>query len=188
MKKPMRKSKAETGRNTSPEIRTWQRDPSLETARVAQGDPVSDQLVFQRVMDAVQRASEPSPEKPAQLASKTGIPDGLRTGKENAFQTDFSDVRVHANSSKAPSVGALAYTLGNDIHFAPGQFNPGTGRGRELLGHELTHVVQQRQGRVKPTGEVGGMPLNDDKGLEKEADSMGKRAAAVSKKAPEGTE
>jgi hypothetical protein len=96
---------------------------------------------------------------------------------ETAMNADFSNVKVHPNSSKAPEVGALAYTQGNEVHFAPGQFRPETSAGQELLGHELVHVVQQREGRVQPTTEVAGMPVNDNPALEKEADDIGRRAA-----------
>jgi hypothetical protein len=75
-------------------------------------------------------------------------------------------------------MGALAYTQGNDVHFAPGQYNPESSKGQELIGHELTHVVQQRQGRVKPTKEQGkGLSVNDNPSLENEADTKGKKAA-----------
>ena len=71
------------------------------------------------------------------------------------LNADFSDVRIHANSAKAPAVGAVAYTQGSDIHFAPGSYSPNSNSGRSLLGHELTHVVQQAQGRVQPTIAIG---------------------------------
>ncbi|MFN6947166.1 MAG: DUF4157 domain-containing protein, partial [Cytophagaceae bacterium] len=71
-----------------------------------------------------------------------------------------------------------AYAQGNDIHFAPGQYNPETQSGQELLGHELTHVVQQRQGRVQGTTQTKGLAVNDDTALEHEADVMGKKAAS----------
>jgi hypothetical protein len=110
--------------------------------------------------------------------TQTGIPEDVRTKMESSFNTDFSDVKVHANSSKAPQIGALAYTQGQDIHFAPGQYNPGSSAGQQLLGHELAHVVQQRQGRVKPDAEQKkGMNINSDTSLEKEADEMGAKAA-----------
>ena len=105
-----------------------------------------------------------------QTKNQTGIPDYVIQGMESSFGTDFSSVRVHPDSSKAPEVGALAYTQGTDIHFAPGQ---------QLLGHELTHVIQQAEGRVQPTTEVGGMAVNDDLSLEHEADVMGAKAASV---------
>lgn len=123
---------------------------------------------------------------PVQLKSAadnlTGMPDDVKGGMEQAMGADFSDVRIHANSSKAPEVNALAYTQGNDIHFAPGQFKPDTNSGQELLGHELAHVEQQKQGRVQATTEVNGMPVNDDHGLEAEADRMGASAASQLKK------
>ncbi|MCB9234120.1 MAG: DUF4157 domain-containing protein [Bacteroidia bacterium] len=97
---------------------------------------------------------------------------------ESAFNSDFSNVNVHENSQKASDIGALAYTQGNDVHFAPGQFKPDTQGGQELIGHELTHVVQQRENRVTPTTQTkSDMPVNDDKGLEGEADHMGAKAA-----------
>lgn len=115
--------------------------------------------------------------QPVQRQSKgdTGVPDTVMGKMENAFQADFSDVKVHPNSANAPGVGAVAYTQGSDIHFAPGQFKPDTSQGRQLLGHELTHVVQQREGKVQPTTEVNGMPVNDSPSLEKEADDMGSK-------------
>lgn len=112
-----------------------------------------------------------------QADNHTGIPDAVKQRMEDSFGTDFSSVRVHPESSKAPEVGALAYTQGTDIHFAPGQFKPDTAAGRELLGHELTHVVQQFDGRVQPTTEISGMPVNDNEALEREADAMGAKAA-----------
>ena len=111
-----------------------------------------------------------------QTENRTGIPDAVKQRMENSFGTDFSSVRVHPDSSKAPEVGALAYTQGTDIHFAPGQFKPDTTAGQELLGHELTHVVQQAEGRVQPTTEIGGMPVNDNEALEHEADVRGAAA------------
>ncbi|HEX7841154.1 MAG TPA: DUF4157 domain-containing protein, partial [Kofleriaceae bacterium] len=66
---------------------------------------------------------------------------------EIAFAADFSNVRVH-EGAQATAIGALAYAQGTDLHFAPGQYQPHSPRGQELLGHELAHVVQQTQGRV----------------------------------------
>ncbi|WP_299486234.1 DUF4157 domain-containing protein [Acaryochloris sp. IP29b_bin.137] len=104
------------------------------------------------------------------------IPTPVRAKMERAFNTSFANVKVH-EGRQAKSVGAIAYTQGHNIHFAPGHFNPNTSSGQALLGHELAHVVQQRQGRVKPTGSVNGLPLNDNPALEREADELGKKAA-----------
>lgn len=92
---------------------------------------------------------------------------------------DFSNVNIHANSSKASDAGALAYAQGNDVHFAPGQFKPDTQSGQELIGHELAHVAQQREGRVQANNSVNGMPVNDETTLESEADSLGAKAAQM---------
>jgi hypothetical protein len=108
----------------------------------------------------------------------TNMPEDVKSKMENSFGTDFSDVSIHKNSEQATNIGALAYTQGSDVHFAPGQYEPGSHKGQELLGHELTHVVQQREGRVKPdTEQQKGLNINSDNSLEKEADEMGARAA-----------
>lgn len=108
-----------------------------------------------------------------------GMPEPVRAQMESIFQTDFSDVAITPNSSKALELGALAYTRGNEIHFAPGRYNPNTGAGQRLLGHELAHVVQQREGRVRATGAVSGRPLNDSPQLEYEADTLGRQAVGI---------
>ncbi len=97
--------------------------------------------------------------------NRTGMPDRLKTGLEGMSGMDLSGVRVHYNSAKPAEVGALAYTQGQDIHVGPGQ--------ERHLPHEGWHAVQQMEGRVKPTVQVGGNPVNDDAGLEREADVMG---------------
>jgi outer membrane protein OmpA-like peptidoglycan-associated protein len=86
-------------------------------------------------------------------------------------------VNLHTESEQASQMGALAYAQGNDVHFAPGQYNPSSQSGQELIGHELAHVVQQRNGRVGVQAKERGIPLNQDSGLESEADAMGKLAA-----------
>jgi hypothetical protein len=84
-------------------------------------------------------------------------------------------VRVHVGPG-APAMGALAFTLGEEIHFAPGLYNPSSREGLALLGHELTHVVQQRDQRVtNPYG--SGVAIVQDPALEAEADRMGQRVA-----------
>jgi uncharacterized protein DUF4157 len=102
----------------------------------------------------------------------------VRGRMEDAFQADFSGVTIHPDSPRAAGLGALAYTEGASVHMAPGQYDPGSRSGSELLGHELAHVVQQREGRVSATGQAKGLALNDDPALEQEADDRGQRAAA----------
>jgi Domain of unknown function (DUF4157) len=96
------------------------------------------------------------------------LPHWLRWGIEILSGLSMRDVKVFFNSSKPKQFEAHAYTLGADIHIAPGQ--------ERLLSHEAWHVVQQKQGRVEPTMKMKGFSLNDDSSLEKEADVMGARA------------
>jgi hypothetical protein len=128
---------------------------------------------------AIQRKSGPGVEAfKVPLRQKSGglpLPSDVRAKMETAFGTDFSDVRVHIGH-EASSLGAIAYTWGTNIHFAPGQYNPHTIQGQKLLGHELWHVVQQKSGRVKnPFG--GSVAVVQDHALEAEADRMGIKAA-----------
>ena len=102
------------------------------------------------------------------------LPAALRARMEAALGADFRDVTVHVGP-QAPALGALAFTMGTKIFFAPGQYDPSSAKGRELLGHELAHVVQQRQGRVR--GEGAGVTVVDDAALEHEAERVGRRAA-----------
>lgn len=100
---------------------------------------------------------------------------GTRQTLETYFQADFSGVRIHEGPA-APALGALAFTLGEAIYFAPGQYRPGTREGLELLGHELTHVVQQRAGRAtNPYAQ--GIAIVQDPALEAEADANGRSVA-----------
>lgn len=106
--------------------------------------------------------------QPVQRKNETGMPDNLKAGIEDLSGFSMDDVRVHYNSDKPATVQALAYTQGTDIHVAPGQ--------EQHLPHEAWHVAQQMAGRVEPTTEVGGLPVNDNVDLEHEADVMGAKA------------
>jgi Domain of unknown function (DUF4157) len=105
------------------------------------------------------------------------LPDALRGKMEQAFQSDFSAVRVF-EGLEATEIGALAFTQGTNIFFAPGRYQPETQGGQELLGHELAHVVQQSEGRVQATMQTKGVAINDNSSLEHEADVQGARAAS----------
>ena len=101
--------------------------------------------------------------------NNTGLPDTLKTGMEHLSGMSLGDVKVHRNSDKPAQLQAHAYAQGTDIHLGPGQ--------EKHLPHEAWHVIQQKQGRVKPTMQMKGkININDDAGLEKEADFMGNKA------------
>ncbi|WP_267221313.1 DUF4157 domain-containing protein [Dyella silvae] len=103
----------------------------------------------------------------------TGLPDALKSGIETLSGYSMDGVKVHYNSNKPHQLQAHAYAQGTDIHLATGQ--------ERHLPHEAWHVVQQSMGRVKPTMSAGGVHINDDPSLEREADAMGERALQYKK-------
>ncbi|GAB59474.1 eCIS core domain-containing protein [Rheinheimera nanhaiensis] len=107
-------------------------------------------------------------QRQAGASNNTGMPDQLKSGIESLSGYAMDDVKVHYNSAKPAQMQAHAYAQGTDIHLAPGQ--------EQHLPHEAWHVVQQKQGRVKATTQLKGEAINDDPGLEHEADVMGARA------------
>ena len=107
---------------------------------------------------------------PAIGKRNNGLPLQLKSGIENLSGYSMDDVKVHYNSAKPAQLNALAYAQGTDIHLGPGQ--------QKHLPHEAWHVAQQKQGRVKPARQFFGKSVNDDIGLEREADVMGEKAAS----------
>jgi hypothetical protein len=99
----------------------------------------------------------------------------VRTDMESNLGADFGDVRVHdggAAADSARAVNARAYTVGNDVVFGSGAFQPESPEGRHTLAHELTHVVQQRSGPVDGTSTGDGVALSDpDDRFEREAEA-----------------
>ncbi|TXI41721.1 MAG: DUF4157 domain-containing protein [Nitrosomonas sp.] len=145
---------------------------------------VEENESLQKKSEPIQRVEEEELQKkaatdsPAQLKEQssgkpnnTGLPDNLKSGIESLSGMSMDSVRVHYNSAQPAQLNALAYAQGTDIHVAPGQ--------EQHLPHEAWHVVQQAQGRVQPTMQMKeGIPINDDRGLEHEADVMGAKAMA----------
>ena len=139
--------------NNSPQVKQ-----AAELQAMADNYSIQQQLIQKKA----------SPE-PSRRENNTGLPDNLKTGMENLSGLSLDDVKVHRNSDKPSQLQAHAYAQGTDIHLGPGQ--------EKHLPHEAWHVVQQKQGRVKPTMQMKGkININDDAGLEKEADVMGAKA------------
>jgi hypothetical protein len=109
----------------------------------------------------------------------SAVPVEVKAKAEAVLGADLSHVTIRANSIKASAIGAAAFTQGSDIHFAPGRFRTDSRAGQALLGHELTHVVQQREGRVAPTRQASGFLLNESQDLETEANRAGRRIAGA---------
>ena len=148
----------------------------FETAQRAE-----EEEPLQGKFETAQRAEEEEPLQgkfgTAQREEKakpnnTGLPNQLKAGIESMSGMSMDHVKVHYNSDKPAQLNAHAYAQGSDIHVAPGQ--------EQHLPHEAWHVVQQAQGRVKPTMQMKmGVPVNDDVGLESEADVMGAKAMSI---------
>src|SRR5580692_5987186 len=97
------------------------------------------------------------------------LDSGARAFMEPRFNYDFGRVRVHAGplaAESAKAVGAQAYTVGQDVVFDEGRYEPSTTEGRRLLAHELSHVVQQTGASSRGDLKIGA--ANDSS--EREAD------------------
>lgn len=112
-------------------------------------------------------------EKSSAASASTGIPEAMKMQLEHMSGFSFDDVHVQYNSDKPRQLQALAYTQGNQVYIGPGQ--------EKHLGHELGHVIQQKQGRVQPTMQLQGANVNDNENLEKEADMLGNQAIQYKK-------
>jgi hypothetical protein len=159
--------------DASPQVAQLRRLQALADNRfapVAQlaGGPEEEELVQGKFASA-----ELQPQlQQAPRANNTGLPDQLKSGIESLSGLSMDDVRVHYNSSQPAQLNALAYAQGSDIHLASGQ--------EKHLPHEAWHVVQQAQGRVRPTLQMkDGVQVNDDVGLEHEADLMGAKLIQI---------
>lgn len=120
-------------------------DPCEEDEKLRRGEPAGNH-------DA------PAPAPPvvhqALNSSSQPIDPATRRFMESSLGQDFKQVRVHTNAlaaEAASAIGARAYTVNRDIVFGSGQYAPQSKSGRQLLSHELTHVIQQRGvvGRVQ---------------------------------------
>lgn len=170
------------GRFEAPALQRMQEEDEPIQGRfaTAQRKGPEDEELLQGRFSAAQRAAPEEDElqrKPdPAAANRTGLPDALKAGVERLSGLSLDGVKVHYNSSRPAQLNALAYAQGTEIHVAPGQ--------EQHLPHEAWHLVQQAQGRVRPTVAMDGVAVNDDSALEHEADVMGMKAAAASAAAP----
>ena len=127
---------------------------------------------------ALRGVARPTMAAVAAASRSTGqrLPADLGRTFEQALGVDLSAIRVHADPQSADAgraIGARAYTIGQDIHFNDGQYNPASSDGQLLLAHEVAHTVQQGQG--SPTAHCKLEVSEPEDALEVEAD----RAAAA---------
>ena len=164
-----RYSEFQTAANNSPQVHNTAQLKTIMNAN----PPVP---TVQRREEEKKAQSQNTEEAPRE--NNTGLPDNLKSGIENLSGMSLDDVKVHYNSDKPAQLNAHAYAQGSEIHVGSGQ--------EKHLPHEAWHVVQQKQGRVKPTMQMKGkVNVNDDAGLENEADVMGAKAVQIGNNLPE---
>lgn len=152
------------------QLRSYQAmaNQSPQVQKLTQLQQISDGFTSSQPSPIQQKTNTQTPKE----NNNTGLPNALKTGMEQLSGISLNDVNVHRNSDKPAQLQAHAYAQGTNIHLGPGQ--------EKHLPHEAWHVVQQKQGRVKPTVQLkGSVPVNDDVGLETEADMMGAKAASL---------
>jgi hypothetical protein len=114
------------------------------------------------------------------------LQEPVRRDMEDALGHDLSDVRIHTDSDAHDlneAVSARAFTTGSDVFFKQGTYDPSSTSGRQLLGHELTHVVQQRAGM---SGLQAGEVSDPADPAEQHAEAVGHQLAEASAPATPG--
>ncbi len=116
---------------------------------------IFDEITVQR-LPAGDASTDVAPDAEAEIDAMRGsgapLDQETRAFMEPRFGHTFNQVRIHTDAraaSLAHALDALAFTVGNDIAFAPGQYQPGSDEGRTLLAHELTHTLQQTGGAAR---------------------------------------
>ena len=154
------------------QLKAANKNPETEST-----ESIAETQAFQLVANGEGTPSENTTSGAAETPpNNTGLPTQLKSGVENLSGFSLDDVKVHYNSDKPAQLKAHAYAQGTDIHLGAGQ--------EKHLPHEAWHVVQQKQGRVKPTTQLKAFNINDDAGLEKEADVMGAKSNKIQSNQP----
>lgn len=158
----------EKAKSEDKEEKKEKEDPKEKEVTLEEEDEEEEQTAQMKAMGSGNSGRAPI----QQQANEGGLPANIQHGVEKLSGQNMSDVQVHRNSDKPAQLNAHAYAQGNQIHLGPGQ--------EKHLPHEAWHVAQQKQGRVKPTKQLkSDVQINDDEGLEKEADLMGQKALDI---------
>jgi hypothetical protein len=158
-------------------------DPGIETGGVLGlqqkiGNRAVQRLLAQRDDGGLQLDDETAGRINEDRGGGQGLDAGLQEQMGAALGHDLSGVQVHTDTradTLSRELNAEAFTTGQDVFFRQGAYDPGSGSGRELIAHELTHVVQQGTGAVSS---AQGMTVNPPDDLyEQEADSVAQQVA-----------
>lgn len=116
------------------------------------GDVVQRQPLVQRVSSRNSGKQTASPKITSKVSTIRGsgnpLPKNIQNEMGGKIGADFSYVKIHTDNTAAQlsqNLRARAFTVGNDIYFNKGQYNPNSREGKRLMAHELTHVVQQQE-------------------------------------------
>ncbi len=139
----------------------------------------------------VQRKAARQAEAGARIPSSGGaaLASDVRARMEPRLGADLSQVQVHSGgdaATAAEKLGARAFTVGDDVHFAAGQFAPGTKEGDRLLAHELTHVVQGQRSGVQRKAEPAAHDADAHEEVSQPGEPAEVEADAVADKVADG--
>lgn len=146
---------------------------NLQALQGLAGNSAVSQLLEGRTADGSAAAAQDGLRTPGQKLEPT-----LRTEMETRFGEDFGDVQVHTDAASAQALDARAYTVGQDIVLGGEEDLSTSATGKQLLAHELTHVVQQSSGVVGNGGSTMRVNAPGDQ-FEQEADSVAKTVTSV---------
>jgi hypothetical protein len=138
------------------------RTAALDTPSVVHLQALAGNASVSRLIE-----DEQAPDKVKSVIGQGGgerLDPGIARTMGDRMGQDFSDVRIHAGSAaseSAQAVNAQAYTVGDDVVFRAGQYDPSSPAGMQTLAHELTHVAQQREGAVSGSDIGGGLSVSD---------------------------
>ncbi len=123
--------------------------PSSVPLAAASQAPTGSPVMVRPSVSMAERTEAPPIVRDVLRSSGKPLDPGVRASMESSFGHDLTRVRIHDDkpaAASAQAVGATAYTVGDHVVFGQGKFDSGSSHGRQLLGHELAHVLQQRNG------------------------------------------
>ena len=146
----VKKQNAKKQSTAHPIMKLQQSAGNQAVQRLLRSSYIQQKLSDSSSRDQIEQQSASTKGVESQIDSFKGggqpLPPTLRAYFEPRFGHDLSEVRIHAGAQAAEaaqSIDAQAFTVGQDVAFAAGQYSPETDEGKRLLAHELTHVIQQ---------------------------------------------
>jgi|GEM_PF-5573781 len=159
------------------QINTLSSAPLNQEQSIQRHEETDEEIQAKREITSLQR-QEASPDLTSAINSaRSGgqpLDAGLQSSMGQAMGANFSRVKIHIDATADQlnrSIQAKAFTTGNDIFFKRGEYNPSSRKGKELVAHELTHVVQQNGGTVQRHQDEDEVRMKPDLQLKQESNS-----------------